>query len=783
MVGQVNLDTNVLPTSVNPIVITKEVDPLQEFFLRPLRLANYLWTATGFDTDGYAKFDPWALYLNNTFVQKKLNNYQYLRGKLHVQFHVNGTPLHYGMILAAYEPCDALNDKRISSALLEWGSQLPHVKLFAGINEASELVLPLTNSKGYIDVTSATGAQVGVVHMMEVNGLEMDNAASATTIGVTVYAWLEDHELSINTVSPVATFTPQSKVLVGANSKELKKKGNVEAVASAIADFSGRLKTAPVIGTFATAAEMGASAVSSIAALFGWSKPLDQNHHAIFQTNQTQNMCTDAGLDNAYKLTHDPKAELTVDSALTGYDDGDEMTIASIASRWTYMNTFTWATTDAIDTVLKSIPVTPRWVRTTAVTGGVRYNPSALWFATTPFRHWSGTIEYKLEFICTARQKGRVLITHEPNGAFTSTSTVTNSTAIIDLETGGEYTIAIPWAKADPMLLASNMDTSAFIYNTATCNGAVFVSVLNELNSPIASASVYVNIYIRAGSDYKVHNHVPVNLAKYTYFPTQSKTLEIYKNPLPPGVALSYTGESYVSFRSMLKAYQFYSMLSPTASDLLTPDAYYAWTLSHPLYPLQPGYTPQPSWSLHTTVAAAAYNYTTMTLYNYLSPAFNAQRGSMRYLMTGTQCDPPNTISRNTHWVTKRTAGIVTAIVNIFTIVYGTATASASQLSYFPLQNWSYFLEGAQVFSGHENIHVEVPDSLTDKRYHTTNPSNAFQYSGTTAFSIVSNMVATDANDATPLLAAFVATGEDFNLSFFRGAPTIYFQTTMPLPS
>lgn len=118
--------------------------------------------------------------------------------------------------------------------------------------------------------------------------------------------------------------------------------GVISKPASTVARWANWLSDVPVIGRFARATEIGANAVSGIASIFGFSKPLMLEDLRHFKPRLFGPFAITEGRDNAYKLTLDPKNEVSIDPSIIGLPAKDSMAFANIISREGLIGDFDW---------------------------------------------------------------------------------------------------------------------------------------------------------------------------------------------------------------------------------------------------------------------------------------------------------------------------------------------------------------------------------------------------------------------------------------------------------
>jgi hypothetical protein len=137
-----------LPSSGNSVALVDNTDDLSlgSFLARPTLIDTFTWS-TG-DLPGVKKtIKPWYNFLNSTPIKKKIENYAFLRGNLHIKVLINGTPFHYGAMRACYSPLlgwvgDKIRTNTVTDVALGVPySQQPGFFLYPQSNSGGEMPL------------------------------------------------------------------------------------------------------------------------------------------------------------------------------------------------------------------------------------------------------------------------------------------------------------------------------------------------------------------------------------------------------------------------------------------------------------------------------------------------------------------------------------------------------------------------------------------------------------------------------------------------------------------
>lgn len=634
---------------------------LAEFLARPVLIDSVTWTPEIPAFNG--GLDPWTTWLNVTSVRSKIQNFHFLRGNLCLKLQINGTPFHYGRLMFSYQPAFG---EEVSPPSAVWSamshSTLTHVILDPSTNAEGRITCPFLTPYTWIDLASDRTQWIGRLYYDQLAELTISNGTLLTGLEVQIYAWMEHAELCYPTTATLPAFTPQSSKIrpkakkTGPNDEYQKDShaGLISKPAATVANIASKLVEVPVIGSFARATEIGAGAISKIAGLFGYSRPRELAIPTrVYQTSAPFMSVTDAP-DNAIPLTLGSKSELSIDPRINGENtSGDQLSIQAIAGKWSYVKTVTWAATAPLNAGLDASLIHP--YMGTASSGTVQQK-TAMGFAARPFRYWRGSIEVKIQIVCSRFHRGRIRFAYSPDGNTASASeTNLNYGRIIDISQANEYIFNIPYARGHGFLLNTNDDT---LYVPEKHNGAYYLSVQNPLSNPEATAKdVQIIIWYRAGPDFQVAVPQDVDIFKKCIAEYQSAnsfdemglapetiTDHLWEQTEQVGVHETFIGDPVASFRPLLKRYErvfdlvwgdTFNDASPGGGSVVVAAANNSSLyLDVPYYPPDSGRMDTLGGTFSTTgVGSFDYNYNRTTLHSYLSMAFAGRKGSYRWLV------------------------------------------------------------------------------------------------------------------------------------------------------
>lgn len=751
-------------------------DSLAAFFSRPITIATYAWTPNNV-TPLTAVVNPWQLYFSNARVANRISNYNLMTARLRVKFMINGNSFYYGRIMVDYVPLPFW-DTAMSFDLTNLGnavgaSQRQHIYIDPTTSVAGEFELPFIWPGDNVNLTLGDLNNLGSLYIRELIQLKHANAA-ITPVEITVMAWAEDVKLAIPTTINAYGLTAQADEYM---------MRPFSTVASTAASVARRLSTIPIIGPYAKATEMVASAMGAAARLFGFSRPVQLVESTPMRPTYFGSVASTDSSDPVSKLTVDSKQELSVDPRIFGADLGDELTIAGIAGRESYLTQFTWTVARVPDAMLWNVRVNPRVHPQLANI----YYMTACSFAVAPFSWWRGCMRYRFQVVASGFHKGRLKIMWDPN-YIAGPETNVAFTRVVDISTERDFVIDVPWGQSLPyknVAGTSNgagfMSTSAFTSSGTSSNGVLALYVLNTLVSPNSTANNDINILVSicmADVEVQVPSETQINtLANIYNYTPQSEEDEVVAEGAPvvqqvteemlqctpaPDRTLVYFGERIQSFRQLLRRYAHHSsFLCGTATAATTGDV--IWTLTVPDFPQYRGYSPT---AMHVSSTAGKFNYVNNTLLAYLTPAFLGVRGSMRskYKVRSAASNDVLTMG------VSRSPDILT-FTNLTTAVTfaGQSKFAALTDAYYPS-----LYAGAAITAPEKQpvLEVEFPyykNSRFDMARCVTGDVSA--NSPVSAGPLYHRVQLTLTGTSTKALDRYISVGEDFQLFYFMGAP------------
>jgi len=663
---------------------------LGNFLSRPVKIQEFQWTPGG--TRLFQTFNPWSDFFSNSDVLQKINRFRNLRCNLKMKVLVNGNSFYYGRALLSYNPFLVDDDVTKNRAFFEQdlvqASQKPHLLLDPTTSQGGEMILPFVWPENWVDITALNWEdEMGSCTIHDFDILRHANGGT-DPITVVVFAWAENLSLSVPTTAQAQSGTsdrpldefgfplPYEEQAKGkpknknskkytnqSNNDEFQNNGLISKPASTIAKVADALSMIPVLTPYAKATSMVASKIGQVAKIFGYSRPQVLHDTLTYTPRYMGNLCNTDAPEPLVKLSVDSKNELTIDTRVMGLGGHDELTINSIAQRYSYWRQFDWPETAVTDSLLTSMKVTPAYNQILSAAPVTEIHPTAIAFAATPFQFWQGSIKFRFNVVASEYHRGRLRIVYNPStlpgGAIPFNQTYSS---IIDITEDRDFEYEVRWAdvRAWANTLGISSMASTPLYSdvapitggTANDNGTLSVYVVNELATPsLTAADVKIQVWVAAGDDFAVSvpsfdalNDLSVYQEQSEVAPdTMATTTDTSNIPTSPedtytfGNSISddnqylvYQGERVVSFRDLLRRYQYHYSYYPGAFGSTAERRLVSLRITD--FPFYRGWDPNgPDLGVDSVLANSPYTFSGMTLINYLTPAFALRRGALRH--------------------------------------------------------------------------------------------------------------------------------------------------------
>lgn len=630
-----------LSTSHDPIADSMVLIPdLSSYLSRPAKIWSYTWNL-GVGSGLLTSFRPWDAFFTITSIQRKLENFRYIRCNLNLKFVINASPFYYGSLGAFYQPLQNDTGDKIG---LPTGyiagqqisvSQRNHVWLNPQSVTSAEMKLPFLHYRNFCDLNARSAVQnMGEIGIWEFATLQSANGVSTGGVTINCYAWASEVELAGASSAPIL------------QGKKEYIAGPVSGPASTVKNIAGRLKDVPVIGPFAAATEVVSGAIGDVARYFGYTnvpitddvkpmKPLAFHTLASSQISEPIN-----------KLSLQPDAETSV-GAYHGDIMADPLVIKDFVARESFLCGTAWTTANAEDDILFTCAVTPELFDYGGTGNQKAIFNTPMAYAANFFQYWNGDIKFKFRIIKSQYHRGRLNICWDAGINAAANMPTVGSPAvfnvIVDLDEEDEVEVVVPYTQSAPFLKTTTSYTTptrcwenggspTFTY---AGNGTIQVRVLNALTAPVSTSSVVIQMFVSGAPNLQFGG--PKNLYQYSsLFQLQGKTIEFNGSSIDNQCFKEMFGENIVSFRELLHR-QTKSATLTVPKDM----DFSAWTgdyqdVSFPInrVPRPFGYSPS-GWSTAANVVAGSgsspFNYTRNHPLIQMIACFVGYKGSVNW--------------------------------------------------------------------------------------------------------------------------------------------------------
>jgi len=778
---------------------------LGDFLKRPVLIDDFTWVE---GSQLAHNVNPWTAFLTHPSIKNKLEHYGLMRMNLRVKFIISASPFYYGCAMITYNPKPSLH---IGPSVVIGGdeqlvtySQRPRLLLNVSESQGGEMSLPYFNNVNWLENQATLFDDMGQLRYDSFGNLENANSVAGASVNIRAYAWAENPVLSGPTIRPqgkkrmskVKMNSVKDKITAFGLQSDEYGTGPVSGVASAVAKAGNALTSVPIIGPFARATEIGAGAVSRVAAWFGYTNvPVINNQEPVHNAPWRGTASAEIGAP-IEKLTFDPKQELTIDSRTAGLDGTDEMSFQSFVTRESYIDYFDWTDTETSNDILWATQVEPQ----TYKVDSFRIWPTPMSHLASCFENWTGDIIYRFVVVATKYHRGRLKVSWDPFVDLVSTpdNETANITKIIDIQDTTEFEIRVPYMQARAWQEVYNYDDlgprevfgpTGSVPRPGYQNGTLTIRVANEMTSPVVNAPVRIVVFIRGADNLTFNN--PKEYPSWQWV-AQGDTKMVNFKPIgdtammlteadeeEDQLTLVHFGEQISSIRTMLhRSVLSMVRIAPSGGSS-------AYEVFNPTMNMRPPPIGTQSYSNNlnttTTGSAAAVNYVGQHGINWFVPCFAGWRGGVNWhVSVNTRgVDVSNTYYTRSPY-TGATAG---AYANQFAVAPGTyVNEVAAQYTKYHDTAAGALITHTRTNQGHS---VQVP-FMSPYRFHSTKPSEVIvgagndtpyqKYEAWKMFSpynsLAQTTVATDSSRQ-QWWSFYAATAPDFNVFFFTGIPTL----------
>lgn len=779
---------------------------LGDFLKRPVLIRTYSWIEGNLINQS---FNPWVDYFNTPIITRKLQNYAFINCNLKVRILINASPFYYGYAIATYAPMvggGVYDPGSIADTFTEPGAFMAiscrqRIDILPSKNQGGEMTLPFIWPSNWLRIGELVDFQaMGTMNIVSTDVLYNANGVIGSNVTIQVFAWAEDVMIS----APTSELPLQSD--------EYKQTGKISSTATRIADAAGMAVGAlpPLLKPYAMATEIGARGIASIASLFGYTNVPVVDDVSGFKNLPFHGLSSSEISTPQEKLTVDPKNELTIDNRLAGGKGDDELSIQYLCSKKNVFSLRNWASTDAPDSDIVVINVTPNLSLDNLGTYTLNstqpcYHPPMTLVAKN-FTYWRGTMVYRFKFICSQYHRGRIAVIWDPaHGTSADYTYTTNYSRIVDLAEESEIVIKVPFMQPTSYLFLGFNPTVSNIpsgvgavtsFNDDRHNGRLVLRVLTNQTSPVSSADVlvYVETSMEDADFAGPRDPQTTYFGSYLQIQTEETNVIVKESNIagidlkPPKYLHSvYMGENISSMRQLMRRRSFYLSLRGT-SGATTKSLHFT-----PIIPRKPifvGFDPSNVNTVAITTIGTPttfpYNFANELVCNMFAPCFAGERGSYNYDFnwSGPTAGGVDSISVSRSYSTYPAFN--------FDSVFSTTSTNNSTLASINQRALSYIGKNGSALTNQKTqagLSIQAPYY---SRYRFTNTNPYLRLTGNTfddsdfdnlRITVSANDVANNGstNLASGSLNIYCGIGTDYQLLCFVNVPSIWYYTTPPI--
>lgn len=737
---------------------------IRDFMSKPLLVSIAGWTTSNLQGADIASFSLGSVLTGNTYWGNKLQGFNLIRGTAVIRVQINANPFQQGKLYLNYLPCYANN---FASGDFSYGTmhryniacirQLPGVELDCR-ESVAVLKIPYITPSSYYNVKSGD-FDWGSVWLTVLSTLQTGSAGT-TDVEFSIYLSFEDIELAAPSIpqGPSGKKVKAKTFKTNPSEEEISNMGNTDVSSglSKVSTVAGSLSAVPGIGAIAGGVSWAAGVASKVAGALGWSKPASRETPHYVSRQYNHYMPNVDGADISPMLALSCSNELKTITATAPTND-DEMSFDFLKRVSTVINTTAWTSSQVVGTELISRNISPLNIGGSTVVSKSTYKYTVGWgppvnFLGNYFKLYRGSLRLVLKIVKTDFHTGRLMITFTP-AENASTSPVYNGNSqiamrhIVDLKEGSEVCLDMPY-----LFGTSYLDSNQYI-------GKVSVQVINVLRAPeTCSSEIRILEYWSAGDDFEFA--VPTQsdnsytlgtgLGSSPFYPQIGELVcaPIGGSRIPPeGTSYAETsiGEKWLSIKQLLTRPSRFKICTTIANI----NNWQLWPWFRNVR------------TSNSTTGAINEAGISMDMFSKMSQMYAFARGSMRIIVVSDSDKVFQIIN-----FPAKSGGVSTQFASPSTTYSVTDLQSSGAVTQPDNDN------GAILSADGSNRAVSVQFPFYSRCYTwlMTNALGLTQGRATSA-SQPSSMMALQQDDMTKF-SLYRSCGDDFQLSYFIGAPT-----------
>jgi len=773
-----------LPVGLRRDLHENRVHSLIDYLQRPIRVTDGSWsTSQAANTELFSFSLPEDAISTSDMFANKMQGFLGFRAKACVKVQINAQRFQQGRLLLHYVPNGQVQKLRESIIMqnLTLKTQTPRVEIDCSTTTSAILEMPYVSPYTHFNFQDYTGP-IGNFHMCVYSPLV---STASSTVSYTVWVWFEDIELSF----PTYEFTPQAEVfrpqgiseavtsagravasVVGVGSiseAELAKTGPgpVGRVAATVSAAADALTSVPMLAPFAKPASWIASIVGGLANVFGWSNPNNNTPSSKISVEAFNHVQNVDGLDNAKKLALFADNAVDVLPGFSGTNT-DEMAIAHVARIPCFISNFSWSESQAVDTVVTSMPLALTELCTNATISDGTTNHTVTSFApmsyvANAFRYWRGSVTFTFKVIKTEFHSGRLQFSYAPGftGSYNALQANYTYREVFDLRYSNEFSVTIPYAHTRPyaefaeilgtwwLTVAVPLVSPDTVYNALDILLEVSAGPDFEVAAPDDLKYVPVAVYTSQSEEFvpQLGENEATDEGEATRSDAYSPLATSDLNSGGLASAAACIGERILSLRTLLKRH---SILMTFSSTSIVPSPILNIVPTNIMIPTFPPGSPITYTGNYNPNGYAATPHLGVDLFSYFGGMYMFRRGGTRIRMYN-ECDATvglNSSPIRAYYNTSYSTTPFTIDANVFPTGSGTIVQCSPAIQSV-INTGGIELECPQYTTTISTLNRIVPANFTGYTGRYYDPNQISIYSaGEISYSVITRQLADDGN-------------------------------------
>lgn len=509
--------------------------------------------------------------------QARLTGVHGIRATVVITLQVASTPFHQGLLALSFQPGSAHNTANCWSRSSESATavNLPHVRLDLAVDTMVQLRIPYLGVREYSLVRSTVDEPIyGHIALNYLSPIA--SVVGLAAPGYQILVHLEDIELFGATPQNFTAVNLQAGKKLSPITEEFENETYPFSSAAMALSRSVKWisKGIPAISSIGGPTSWFIAKAAGAIRSFGFAKPTITE--PVMRT-----MLGDSAMENNVDCAAPFSVvgplstnTLRISPAFAGTDI-DEMSLGFVTTQWGMLQHFPINTTNAKGTLLYMAPITPsamwfrnggsapycnRYAPTVADAGNNSFMSTSLFFASSFFRYWRGSLRFRFTFVKTKMHGGRVMVGFNPyTDNLSDVNAYGNARTTLEV---GDYGVNGPNPFAYSKIFNLRDDSvlefevpyvsSAPYLTFPNSSGSIFMYVVDALQSPAMVAnSINVVVEVCAGSDFELAN--PIG-PRYPVHPAGTVKVQSGKmlSGAPDAISEFTIGESIQSLKQLI---------------------------------------------------------------------------------------------------------------------------------------------------------------------------------------------------------------------------------------